>query len=166
LITEGDRQAETVGTIVGLSIRTTLGLFSGIISGLAGYLLASVVWPTRGDAMLFISGLVTAAGASGGLGASLAWLKLDFSRGALLKVLMLGLLGGVVGAWSGYSYGRVVYEDVLFSRPARMATVMAAAVLSNVTFVCWTVAAAVRSRVRSRRFVGGTSPPRLHQKHF
>jgi hypothetical protein len=143
-----------------------LGLFSGIISGLVGYLLALLVWPPRGETWFFISGLVTAAGASGGLGASLAWLELDIRRGAMLKALMLGLLGGVVGAWSGYSYGRVAYEDVLFSRPARIATVIAAAVVSNATFVSWTVMASIRSRVRSPRFAGGASSPRLHQRHL
>lgn len=155
-----------MGIIAGVSIRTALGLSSGIIAGLVGYLVVSIIWPPRGDPLPFIGGLVTASGACGGVGASIAWLKLDVSRETLIRVLMLGLIGGVVGAWSGHFYGQFAYEDALFSRPARISTIMAATVVSNVTLLGDTIRAAVRSRLRSPGTANDTAARRLHHRHL
>jgi len=73
----------------------------GIGIGLGLYLFSGAVSRTTLQVMI-----LAGAGFGAGLGATLAWLKLEGNpRSTLLSTIMLALLVGGGGAWTGYEYG-------------------------------------------------------------
>ena len=76
-------------SMAGLGIAWGLYIFSGAVSK---------------TTLLAMS--MVGAGTGGGLGASLAWLRIDRNPPLLLTLMFsLGILGGVLGSWLGYQYG-------------------------------------------------------------
>ena len=91
-----------------LALRAGVALVLGVLFGIAGLLVANIVWPGVVAPMWL---MVCMVGGFSATAAFAGYLKPE----ARWRVMWIGLLvvlaGGIIGAWLGFWYGEVVYPD-------------------------------------------------------
>ena len=109
-------------TLLGVLLSWTLGYFVFfVIFFVVDFIAKTFVTPIPNTA--FIGAWFTAAGVAAGAGVYLAWLGMETRRGVSLTVLVVVLLAGIGGAWTGYFYGTAIGDPFLFAYPWRRLTV-------------------------------------------
>lgn len=89
-------------------LRGGLGIILGVLLGVGGLIIAFWVLPGLTPP---IWALVSFTGMGAGVAAFLSWLKPEAPRRVILTGLFLAFLGGIVGAWLGFMYGKAFYPD-------------------------------------------------------
>ena len=112
-------------------VRIVCGLSLAAALGVAGYFIGGMLWPPSSGLSFLLVLLVSGAGIGAGIGGFLGWLRLEGGRSTMFTVLGLALVGGLAGAWGGAMYGRIVYEQALYSKAAQESTILGAAVAAN-----------------------------------
>jgi hypothetical protein len=119
--------------LVYLSVRTIFGMSLASLLGAVGFLAVLFVWSPSWEPSYLAILQVSASGLGAGMGGFLGWLRTDEGRATVLVTLALALAGGMAGAWGGLAYARIVYGEEPFHDPARLITVLGAAVAANVS---------------------------------
>jgi hypothetical protein len=119
-------------TFVNFAVRAVVGFGLGMLFGLFGFFLVWFVWPQNRTTVEIIPYMVTGTGLGAAAAGLFAWFRRDASRGYLLGIAVVAIVGGIGGAWAGYQYGKWAYDDfIVFRGPTRGAVIVAASLSTN-----------------------------------
>lgn len=94
--------------LVTVASRAVAGLALGVILGILALFLGWSAVPASSRASYVL--VVFSVGLGASVASFMAWLASDVGKRALLVCLMAALGGGVVGAWTGFLCGSLVYS--------------------------------------------------------
>lgn len=129
-------------------IRAVIGVGFGAAGAIVGYFAAVGVLPPVASLSAGIASFSTGIGTGAGLGSFLGWVDLDRSKLRNLPTLLLGLAGGMLGAWGGLGYAAVLYDVDIKTQHARITAVAGAALAANLIPALWKLGAGLLGRAR------------------
>lgn len=92
-----------------VGVRAVFGLVLGLFLAVVGWFFGWLVTPP--GPQIPTSLLISFSGIGAGLGGFIGWLKPEVPRRVSAIHLGLALVGGVVGAWSGWWVGPLIYPE-------------------------------------------------------
>ncbi|MDP2951777.1 MAG: hypothetical protein Q8O76_00495 [Chloroflexota bacterium] len=117
--------------VIWFALRTVFGFSLASVLGVAGFFAGWVLWYPSLGWSLGIVFRVCGAGIGAGIGAFVGWLRPEDTRAIIATTLGLALLGGLLGAWGGVTYGGMVYKEALHSKAIQVPIILGAALASN-----------------------------------
>ncbi len=134
-----------VDLLISLGSRAAFGVVLGVALATAGWFAAWFFF-LRSNAGLTEAMIVFSAstGFFGGVGAGLAWLKLDDGIRANIPVVLLALLGGGGGAVAGLAYAHFVFDVRITRGEGDITAIAASGIAANIPPLIWFIVAALR----------------------
>ena len=119
--------------LVSLGVRIVIGVCVGEALALAAYFATLLfILPGGVELSTSITIITFGIGIGGGVGAFVGWVKLDQDLRDNLVPLALTLMGGMIGAWGGLLYARVVIDAELASQSVRVTAATGAGIAANI----------------------------------
>lgn len=119
--------------LVSLGVRIIIGVCVGEALALAAYFVTLLfILPGGVELSTSLTIITFAVGIGGGVGGFVGWVKLDQGLRDNLLPLTLTLMGGMIGAWGGLLYARVVIDAELVSQSVRLTAAIGAGIAANI----------------------------------
>lgn len=135
----------TVDLLISVGIRAAVGVVAGVVLALGGWFIAWFFFLRSGasltEAMVVFS---ISTGFFGGVGAGLAWLRLDDGVRTNAPVVLLAIVGGLVGAVAGLVYAREVFNVVVTKGEGDITAIAAAGIAANLLPLIWYIVDGLR----------------------
>ncbi len=122
----------TVDLLITTGSRTAVGLVSGVVLALGGWFAAWFLF-LRPSASLTEAMIVftLSTGVFGGIGAGLAWLRIDDGVRSNVPVVLLAVAGGAGGALAGLAYAHIVFDVTVTRGEGDITAIAAAGIAAN-----------------------------------
>ena len=95
--------------ILALGLRGGIGFTFGVLFGISGLVFTFRIIPENYMPPIWL--LVLATGSASSVAAGLAFLKPESTWRVMSTGFALALIGGMIGAWTGYLYAQLAYAD-------------------------------------------------------
>lgn len=139
-----------VDLLMSLGTRTALGVVLGVVLALAGWFAAWFFFLRTSAGLTEAMTVFTiCTGVFGGIGAGMAWIRLDDGFLSNAPIVLLAIVGGLVGALAGLVFARVVFDVVVTKGEGDITAIAAAGITANLLPLIWFIVAGLRKPATS-----------------